>query len=134
MPTMSDDELRCMRFLAERFDRGGRSLHVRIPELPGYAERGEHGTKEMLLRFSTHGFVRWQSTGSVIVRREAWEFVHGMADPAPVNHVEEWKAKWLGRKWFALMVVAFLVLGTIATVIANIRSVLSYFGIYVEVP
>ena len=134
MPTMTDDELGCIRFLAERFDRGGRSLHVRFPDVPGYSERGEHATKDMMLRFATHGFVHRHSTDSVMVKRTAWAFVQEISTPRPVNYVENWKANWFGRKWFAFLVVAFFLLGSIAMLIVYIREVLSYFGISVPSP
>ena len=130
IPSFTEEELRCLRFLAERYDSGDRrSWFVRPSELPGYETLGDAKIREFITRFKKYNLVQSNSIDTYRPTDKVHEILASIDNPQPPNEWNDLVAWWFKSKWRTGIAVVTVLLPLIVQWISMIRTVLEWIGV-----
>jgi hypothetical protein len=103
---LDDYEEEVVRFLAKRFDGGGK--WVGEGEFPRSEEVGPDKIGTVAGRFINHGWLESQSSDSWTILREVLDVAEGLDHPPPKDY---WKGviTWFRGKWWSIPILVIAV-------------------------
>ena len=129
MSKFNKHEVRCLRFLAERYDSGERDAHLVHPsELPDYADLGHDKIDDLIRRFIRYGLIRWISNERFMPTRRLIALVHQIDNPPPKNYWHELFVWWFRSRWRTAVFVVTVLLPAIVQWGNMIQAVLKWFS------
>ena len=79
--TLSDHETECLRFLANRYDGGGK--RVGVQEFPRHDELGQQEIFHVIARFENFYWLEWETSKSLTILPSVLDVVHQIDNPPP---------------------------------------------------
>ena len=122
---LSDRDLRCVKWLAERAKTEKRQpAHVFNDEIPIEDGESRRDIIDLIQRLILADLVSWADTGSFYVKLSLLDYAHELNNPPPRDYVTDWKMWWFSKPILAASVLLVISLTAIATLLAAIKALL----------
>ena len=126
MNHLTDREIRCVRFLAERYKTTDRlPNYVSSSEIPTEDGESHDDIKNLVQRMTISGLVEWRTNESFIIKPKLLDIASELDNPPRQNHLEEWKAWCLSKPALAAVAAVIVICTTIAALFDWIVALLS---------
>ena len=103
---LNDYEEEVVRFLAERFDRGGN--RVELSEFPRYEEVGEQEVYKVIGRFENFHWLESEACSSWHIPASILTVAIELDNP-PEKDYWKWVITWFRSKWWSIPVLVIVV-------------------------
>lgn len=125
--TFSDEEVEVLRFLSERFHRGGSRFSVSSVPIPDGCD--EQWRWRIVGRLANYGYIESETIDSYRIYSGIASLVDRIDNPPPQNHWKELLTWWFASRWRAAVTAFLVILPLIVQWIAMIKTVLEWIGV-----